>query len=922
MRARLLPAGAAVRGWWGLSSSGTGFGERRPYAFAARRYLELGWNPLPVRGKHLGLPSGFTGREGIDVEERDAERWIEARGDDNICLRMPAGVIGVDVDGYGEKKGRETLSALEGARGELPLTFAAGSREDEVSGIRFFRVPAGTELPAIMGPGIEVIQRHHRYAVAWPSVHPDTGRQYRWRRVPGWEECAPPAAGELPELPAEWLSDWSAAVSGAAASDGGSGGGDAVDIAWMIKNGAGESGTQHGNLLRLTMKLAGQGRSEEEALLIWDAVIASTSQDPSQPWTRDDFRVLFLSGQAKASQSELLRQHTVTEQQREWARQETQRNAATLLSGSDNGGGDSGNDDGEGGDAGGGGGSFQPDDYIIPPGYHIRVEDDGSGSVIWERPSGNRTTPVIISHRPLLVSGMARAVDGEESWYTIRWLDTRGQNREAVISANDIAGSSKLLQLGDLVTSKSNVNAVGKYLGELTTENAAWLEAHCEIVAAQLGWQGQGMTEFAFGPGRPHRVPDTRNAKRWIDSHGTSGTLDGWREAAWKCAGQRIALAMLSASLAPALLRATGARPFVAGVDGSTTGGKTTSMRLCASVWGYPEEGYLIRSWDDTGVSNEQRASMLRGLPLFLDETQHAAGTQKVPALIYAMSAGHSRGRSNQQGTALIGDVAFETIVITSGEKSLTSFTGHGGVLPRVVTMNGKPMASAQMADEVKRIVLANYGVAGEAWLEIIMMMSLSELTHRYLDIEEQLRKAAANPIQGRRASSVALMQLSAEIAFTSELMPAAPADTWPWLVNGGSSLDEHDDDPPLKALMLLANMVTSNSRLFWNGKRGPGIMDGIYLTEPPNGWAGRYQAGDYLSVRPEWLREALERHDIDWDAVKGAWRERGWLRTPPPDSTRATAMTVSERLPTGNATCVRIICQELLDVLSTGMIE
>ena len=55
-----------------------------------------------------------------------------------------------------------------------------------------------------------MIQPHHRYVVAPPSIHPDTGRAYRWR------SGSITKVGDLPALPQPWLD----ALSGAAAPAG------------------------------------------------------------------------------------------------------------------------------------------------------------------------------------------------------------------------------------------------------------------------------------------------------------------------------------------------------------------------------------------------------------------------------------------------------------------------------------------------------------------------------------------------------------------------------------------------------------------------------------------------------------------------------------------------------------------------------
>jgi hypothetical protein len=47
--------------------------------------------------------------------------------------------------------------------------------------------------------GVEIIQRHHRYVMCWPSIHPEGG-QYFWLDEDG-TVTTPPRAEEIPELP-------------------------------------------------------------------------------------------------------------------------------------------------------------------------------------------------------------------------------------------------------------------------------------------------------------------------------------------------------------------------------------------------------------------------------------------------------------------------------------------------------------------------------------------------------------------------------------------------------------------------------------------------------------------------------------------------------------------------------------------------
>jgi len=180
-----------------------------PYAQAAWDYRKLGWSdvlPLPP-GKKSHPPTGYTGKRFYDIspDASEIQEWIETKGRGNIALRMPANILGIDVDAYGEKSGMESLAKGIATFGPLPETWRVTSRDDGISGIRFYRVPTGLQWPNQVGPGIETIHRGHRYAVVWPSLHPE-GRTYRWIGPENQDTIgAGPHLDQLPELPAAWV---------------------------------------------------------------------------------------------------------------------------------------------------------------------------------------------------------------------------------------------------------------------------------------------------------------------------------------------------------------------------------------------------------------------------------------------------------------------------------------------------------------------------------------------------------------------------------------------------------------------------------------------------------------------------------------------------------------------------------------------
>jgi AAA domain/Bifunctional DNA primase/polymerase, N-terminal len=189
----------------------------RPYASAAGAYLKAGWTgvlPLPPRSKS-SPPEGYTGRNGREASADDVRRWRREHAAGNICLRLPRGVIGIDVDAYKDADHVAAWKELTERLGALPDAPWCSSRDDRISGIRLFRIPEDWEatgkLPEAsngVSPG-EVIQWHHRYLVVPPSIHPGTGRAYRW-----WGGAIP-SVSSLPALPQPWLDALSAAAAAA-----------------------------------------------------------------------------------------------------------------------------------------------------------------------------------------------------------------------------------------------------------------------------------------------------------------------------------------------------------------------------------------------------------------------------------------------------------------------------------------------------------------------------------------------------------------------------------------------------------------------------------------------------------------------------------------------------------------------------------
>ncbi|WNV83718.1 phage/plasmid primase, P4 family [Umezawaea sp. Da 62-37] len=196
----------------GIRPAQTVFDSRQPYASAWEAWHAKGWPVLVLpAGRKTPPPSGFTGYNGVTASYADLYAWSEDRPGGNIALRMPAGVIGVDVDAYTKggkvKTGDQTLSRWETEAGAVfPPTYRITSRAvDNPSGKYLYRVPEGVRLRTAEGD-VELLQPHHRYCVTAPSRNGDDhGSIVRVYGIDGREITDPaelPTPLDLPKLPA------------------------------------------------------------------------------------------------------------------------------------------------------------------------------------------------------------------------------------------------------------------------------------------------------------------------------------------------------------------------------------------------------------------------------------------------------------------------------------------------------------------------------------------------------------------------------------------------------------------------------------------------------------------------------------------------------------------------------------------------
>ncbi|MGS2665442.1 bifunctional DNA primase/polymerase [Corynebacterium glucuronolyticum] len=145
-------------------------------------YTEWGLEVLPLGGK-----APYTRRGVYDATTNQdlIEQWWRQWPNANIGVRVPAGCLVVDVD---PRNGGTADFKRLFPNNSCPATgrtFTGGG------GLHvWFTLPYSGDLNGHYGAGID-LKTHRGYVVAPPSIHPQTGREYRWGPFMPPERWAP-----------------------------------------------------------------------------------------------------------------------------------------------------------------------------------------------------------------------------------------------------------------------------------------------------------------------------------------------------------------------------------------------------------------------------------------------------------------------------------------------------------------------------------------------------------------------------------------------------------------------------------------------------------------------------------------------------------------------------------------------------------
>ena len=163
-------------------------------------------------------------------------------------------------------------------------------------------------------------------------------------------------------------------------------------------------------------------------------------------------------------------------------------------------------------------------------------------------------------------------------------------------------------------------------------------------------------------------------AAHQVKDFSQKGTLNEWRDkVSLLCRGNSRLVLAVSAAFAAMLLHPTDTESGGIHFVGASSTGKTTALRVAASVYGAPN--YLHR-WRATSNALEATALLRNDCLFILDEISQVSASE-AGEIIYMLANGSGKGRANRYGEARERS-EWQTLVMSSGEVGLAQHINEG----------------------------------------------------------------------------------------------------------------------------------------------------------------------------------------------------------------------------------------------------
>jgi len=515
----------------------------------------------------------------------------------------------------------------------------------------------------------------------------------------------------------------------------------------------------------------------------------------------------------------------------------------------------------------------------LPPGYEI----DGRDAELWIEPEEEKKQPTRIASTPILIRQLlVDLYSGEERVEVVflrngRWM-TACVDRRAIADARTMIGD--LIPLGAPVTS-NNASKLVDWFEAFERVNASRLERVPCI--GRAGWhevheRDVFVLDQIVGTKEPIEIDTRGDRRKLFGSLGRKGSpaahIDALRRT-WQ--SDLTAAVMIAGALAAPLLKGICAPNFAIHLPGDSSRGKTSMLKVAASVYGDPNNDQWVGNWNTTAVGAELRAAVLSDLPLCFDEVG-AGDMKQTEKLVYMLINGGGKARG-QKDLQLRETPSWRTVLLSTGEHELADERASTGAQIRVLQFHVGAFGDlgAEGVDELREAACANYGHVGQQWVEALLEIEdWREFIDVYREFTRLLRSKATNHLQQRAAIYFAVLCTAESMAHSLCGLGQKNGETMQWAFKDVEGV--RDDVKPLgeRALDLTRDWLASEPLAFPAlGRTCMGDEEAKSTPVLVHGY--RRDDGSTLFI-PKQLQAFMAKQGLSYREVLRGWAGQGWV--------------------------------------------
>ena len=343
---------------------------------------------------------------------------------------------------------------------------------------------------------------------------------------------------------------------------------------------------------------------------------------------------------------------------------------------------------------------------------------------------------------PILIVRRLKDRDDDTEYVEVAWQKPREGVKTRIVPQSAISSKTEILKLSAIgFPAESDVaGALVSYLADMCAN-----DCRIETVAStsQFGWS-EDMVHFA--PYDDSCFFYDQAQSLLSKAVRMEGSEEVWMKMAKRIRkmGRAEPRLCMAAALGAPIVQMVGGQTGIVNLSRESGTGKSVSMMVGASIYGYPESGHLLIDASSTANFAESAMGTMRSLPVFFDDmSQIKNGDQAVSDLVYKICRESTKGRMSDK-IIKRRIYTWRTIAQTNYERDLSSLNVNGGVQNRVYDyacdsgiIFGRE--TSPTADEVCSCLKSNYGHIGPRWVQSLKAIGADELRKRVKSMREEL---------------------------------------------------------------------------------------------------------------------------------------------------------------------------------------